>query len=91
MAREMKDLEALKTKLEATPLSFTAQAGEEGKLFGSITGQQITEQLAEKGLKIDRRKLALDEPIKSVGEHAVGVRLRAELIASLKVVVEAAE
>jgi large subunit ribosomal protein L9 len=90
-AKEMTDLESLKNKLEATALTFSAQAGDEGKLFGSITTQHIAEQLAEKGLKIDRRKIALHESIKSIGEHTIGVRLRNSLIAELKVTVEAAE
>ncbi|MBW2363433.1 MAG: 50S ribosomal protein L9, partial [Deltaproteobacteria bacterium] len=56
-AKERGDLDALKAKIESTELSFTAQAGEEGKLFGSITAAQIAAQLGEKGVKIDRRKL----------------------------------
>jgi len=56
-----------------------------------VTAAQVAEQLAEKGLSIDRRKIALDEPIRSLGEHEVGVRLRREMIALVKVRVEAAE
>ena len=89
MAKEMKDLEALKTRLESASLDFKAQAGDEGKLFGSVTAQQLAERLAEQGLKLDRRKISLDEPIRSLGEHTVTVRLRGELTASLKVKVEA--
>jgi large subunit ribosomal protein L9 len=91
LARDVSELEALKSRLESTPLSFTAQAGEEGKLFGSVTAAQLAEQLASKGIEIDRRKIALNEPIKSLGEHEVGVRLRRELVATVKVTVEAAE
>jgi large subunit ribosomal protein L9 len=91
LSKEQSDLEALRGRLEGTELSFTAQAGEEGKLFGSVTAAQVAEQLAEKGLSIDRRKIVLDEPIKSLGEHEVSVRLRRELIAVVKVSVEAAE
>lgn len=90
-AKEMKDLEALKTRLESASLEFTAQAGEEGKLFGSVTAQQLAERLAEQGLKLDRRKISLDEPIRSLGEHTVTVRLRGDLTAALKVKVEAAD
>ena len=91
MAKELKDLEALKQKIESTALAFIAQAGEEGKLFGSITAAQLAEQLGEKGLEVDRRKIVLDEPIKSVGEHTVKLRLRGELIADIRVSVEASE
>jgi large subunit ribosomal protein L9 len=90
-AKEMKDLEGLKTLLEAASLEFTAQAGEEGKLFGSVTAQQLAEKLAEQGLNLDRRKISLDEPIRSLGEHRVTVRLRGDLTAELKVTVAAAE
>lgn len=89
LAKEMKDLEALKVQLEALVLEFEAQAGEEGKLFGSVTLQQVADQLAEKGQSIDRRKISLDEPIRSVGEHVVAVRLRSDVVANLKVVVSA--
>jgi len=91
MAKEMKDLEGLKTRLESASLEFTAQAGEEGKLFGSVTAQQLADRLAEQGLELDRRKISLDEPIRSLGEHSVTVRLRGDLTAALKVKVEASE
>lgn len=91
LAKELKDLEAVKHKIESIVLEFTAQAGEEGKLFGSITAANIAEQLGEKGIEIDRRKLALGEAIKSVGEHRVALKLRGELEANVKVVVTAAE
>jgi large subunit ribosomal protein L9 len=89
LAKEMKDLEALKLQLEALVLEFEAQAGEEGKLFGSVTAQQLADQLAEKGQSIDRRKISLDEPIRSLGEHVIAVRLRGDVVANLKVVVSA--
>ena len=90
LAKDMKDLEALKVRLEAVVLEFSAQAGEEGKLFGSVTAQQLADQLAEKGQSVDRRKISLEEPIRSVGEHTVSLRLRADVVAELKVVVTAA-
>jgi large subunit ribosomal protein L9 len=91
LAKELKDLEAVKHKIESIVLEFTAQAGEEGKLFGSITAANIAEQLGEKGIEIDRRKLGLAEAIKSVGEHKVALKLRGQLEANVKVVVTAAE
>ena len=91
LAKEMKDLEALKTRLEAVVLEFEAQAGEGGKLFGSVTAQQLADQLAEKGQSVDRRRISLDEPIRSVGEHSVNVRLRSDVLANLKVIVRASD
>jgi large subunit ribosomal protein L9 len=91
LAKERGDLDALKAKIESTELSFTAQAGEEGKLFGSITAAQIAAQLGEKGVKIDRRKLGLADPLKSIGEHAVSLRLGQGVTAEIKIQVVAAE
>ncbi|MAI77547.1 MAG: 50S ribosomal protein L9 [Deltaproteobacteria bacterium] len=90
-AKEMKDLEAVKKRLEAVSLEFSAQAGEEGKLFGSVTAQNLADQLAEKGFEIDRRKISLEDAIRTLGEHTVTVRLRGDLAAEIKVTVEASE
>jgi len=89
-ARELKDLEAVKAKLESLALEIAAQAGEEGKLFGSVTAQHLAELLSEKGLEVDRRKIVLGEPIKSLGEHTVAIRLRSDVVAEFKVKVTAA-
>ena len=91
LAKELADLEAVKQRMASVVLEFNAQAGDEGKLFGSITAQQIGEQLAEKGFEIDRRKIELNEPIKALGEHEVPVKLRSEMVAHVKVVVTAAD
>jgi|TARA_B110000263_G_C14888366_1_gene320604 large subunit ribosomal protein L9 len=90
-AKEMKDLAALKARLEAVVLEFEAQAGEEGKLFGSVTAQQLADQLAEKGQIVDRRKISLDEPIRTVGEHTVSIRIHGDMVANLKVIVSATD
>jgi large subunit ribosomal protein L9 len=90
-AKEMKDLAALKARLEAVVLEFEAQAGEEGKLFGSVTAQQLADQLAEKGQIVDRRKISLDEPIRTVGEHTVSIRMHGDMVANLKVIVSATD
>lgn len=90
-AKELMDLEAVKAKLDATKLEISAQAGEEGKLFGSVTSQNLADLLAEKGLEVDRRKIVLQEPIKRVGEHKIAIRLRSDVVAEFKVTVKAAE
>lgn len=89
-AKELKDLEAVKLRLEAVALEIAAQVGEEGKLFGSVTSQQLADLLAQQGIEVERRKIVLAEPIKSVGEHAISVRLRNDVVATLKVTVVAA-
>lgn len=91
VTRERRAFEAQRDRLQAQRLEFTAQAGEEGKLFGSVTASQIAEELAAKGIEIDRRKIQLDEPIREVGEHTVSIRLHREIVANVKVKVTAAE
>ena len=91
VARELKDLNATRDRLEQFELAVEAQAGEEGRLFGSVTAIQIAELIAEKGIEIDRRKIDLAEPIKEVGEHQVPVRLHREVTANVKLKVTAAE
>ena len=91
VTRERRTFEAQRDRLQAQQLQFTAQAGEEGKLFGSVTASQIAEQLAAKGIEIDRRKIQLEEPIREVGEHTVSIRLHREIVANVKVKVSAAE
>jgi len=91
VARELKDLEGARKRLQKIELSIAAQAGEEGKLFGSVTAIQIAELLGEKGYEIDRRKVELSEPIKDLGEHEIAIRLHREVIAKVKLKVTAAE
>jgi large subunit ribosomal protein L9 len=70
---------------EGVSVTFTARAGEEGKLFGSITSADIAEKLTEQGIEVDRRQIQLDEPIKALGVFSVPVRLHSEVRPELKV------
>lgn len=88
-AKALKDLGAVRARIEAQVVEVEAQAGAGGKLFGSVTLQQVADQLAQKGVEVDRRKLQVAEPIKTVGEHTVQLRLHRELVATIKVVVTA--
>ena len=81
----------IKARIEAIECSFVHKASEEGKLFGSVTTMEIAEGLAAKGIEIDRRKILLDQPIKSLGEHQVEIKLNAGVSATLKVTVLNAE
>ncbi len=72
-------------KINGTELEFTARAGEDGRLFGSVTNRDIEAALAEKGLEVSRRKILLEEPIRRVGEHDVEIRLHPEVRARIKV------
>lgn len=90
-AKARKDLEALRDRLEALDLEVSAKAGEGGKLFGSVTSAQVIDLLAKKGFEIDRRKLALPDQIKEIGEHVIPVRLRSDLVAEIRLRVTAEE
>ena len=76
-------------RLSAVALNLSGKAGEEGKLFGSITSQDIADALARAGHPVDKRRIELEHPIKTVGEHAVTVRLHPEVHAQLRVSVVA--
>ena len=89
VAKERKEQTALRDRIQAVALAVAARAGEEGKLFGSVTSAQIAELLAAHGIEVDRRRIVLDEPIKELGEHTVEIRLQRDLVAKVKVVVSA--
>lgn len=77
--------------LEGVTLEFTAKAGAEGKMFGSITSLHISNKLEELGHQVNRRKIQLAEPIRSLGEHDVSIQLTSGVGATIKVIVEAEE
>jgi large subunit ribosomal protein L9 len=77
------------TRLSEVTLSLSGKAGEEGKLFGSITSQDVADALARAGHTVDKRRIELEHPIKTVGEHAVKIRLHPEVHAELRVSVVA--
>ena len=90
--KKNKALEAAKllaAKLEAVNVSLAHQAGEEGKLFGSVTTMEIAAFLKQHGLEIDRKKMVLAEPIKQLGDYTVPVKIHPEVTANLKVQVSA--
>jgi large subunit ribosomal protein L9 len=90
-AKEKTEAEALVAQLDAVALAFTRKTGENDHLFGSVTSSDIAQQLEEKGFTIDRRKIHLDEPLKSLGDFLVPGRLHREVTAHIKVVVQAEE
>ena len=87
--RAVSAAESLAQKLSAARIVITARAGEEGKLFGSVTNIDIERALAEQNLAVERRRIRLAEPIKSLGEHKVPLALSAGVACELTVVVEA--
>jgi large subunit ribosomal protein L9 len=75
-------------KMEAVTLTFQLKAGEEDKLFGSVTSMNIAEALEKKGFTVDRHRITLPEAIKRLGEFTVEVKLHHDVVAKVKVVVE---
>jgi len=78
-------------KIEGLVLNLVHSAGEEGKLFGSVTNMELAEQLKANGIEVDRKKIVLAEPIKHTGEYSVPVKIHPEVTATLKVIVSKAE
>jgi large subunit ribosomal protein L9 len=84
-ATEKAQAEQLVIKLEPVVLSFTRKSGEAGHLFGSVTSADIASSLEAKGFDVDRRKIQLDEPLRSLGEFSVAIKLHREVTAHVKV------
>ena len=85
--RAMSAAEQMAKKIAATAVSITARAGDEGKLFGSVTNIDIERALGDAGLTIERRRIRLDEPIKALGDYKVPISLSAGVQAEVTVTV----
>jgi large subunit ribosomal protein L9 len=81
--------EAVARRLADTPITLRRKVGEQDKLYGSVTAMDIAEALAGRGVQIDRRHIVLADPIKTVGDHEVGVKLHSDVVGKVKVKVEA--
>ena len=88
-ASEKAQAEELAAKLAPVALDFTRKSGEAGHLFGSVTSADIATALEAKGFEIDRRKIQLDEPLKTVGDFNVAIKLYRDVTAQIKVTVAA--
>lgn len=79
-AREREGAEAVARRLVPTVIRIPARAGSEGRLFGSITSSDVAEAVAEQaGVELDRRRIHMDEPVRSLGVHEVPVKLHPEV------------
>jgi large subunit ribosomal protein L9 len=87
-AKEKTQAEELAKQFENVSVSFTRKSGANDQLFGSVTSGDIAEGLEKKGLNIDRRKIQLHEPLKTVGEFTIPIKLHKDVTAHLKVVIE---
>ena len=87
-AREKGDAELLAQQFEGLAIHFRRKSGEKDTLFGSVTSTEIADELAKKGITLDRRKIELHEPIKTLGEHSVSARLHRDVHVKFNVVVD---
>ncbi len=82
---ERTEAERIAQTLNGLTITVSGKAGEEGRLFGSVTAQDIADALARQGHQVDRRRLELEHPIKTLGHHTVAVRLHPEVHAEVRV------
>ncbi|HJQ83221.1 MAG TPA: 50S ribosomal protein L9 [Candidatus Binatia bacterium] len=88
-AREHKSAEAAAKRLDGLALTIRARAGEEGRLFGSVTNMDVERLLAEKGFQVERRRISLEEPIKQLGTFPIAVQVGRAVKATVQLTVEA--
>ncbi|HYA12024.1 MAG TPA: 50S ribosomal protein L9 [Thermodesulfovibrionales bacterium] len=83
-ARKLKDsAQDLSSKISAMTITIKAKAGEEGKLFGSVTTMDIAEALHNEGIEIDKKRISLEEPIKRLGSYPVNIKLHPDVSVQL--------
>jgi large subunit ribosomal protein L9 len=87
-AKEKAQAEELATQFDGVSVSFTRKSGEHDQLFGSVTSSDLADALQKKGFNVDRRKIQLHEPLKTLGEFTVPVKLHKDVTAHLKVVID---
>ena len=87
-AKEKTQAEELAKQFDGVSVSFQRRSGEHDQLFGSVTSTDIGDALAKKGFNVDRRKIQLHEPLKSLGEFTVPLKLHKDVTTHLKVTIE---
>jgi len=87
LKKEKTSAAAQAQQMEKITCVFKKKVGDNGKLFGTVTTQEISENLRSHGIELDRRKLQLKEPIKSLGEFDISVKLHPEVVATIKITV----
>ncbi len=83
-AKIVEDAQAIADTLNTIEISIAVKAGEEDKLFGSVTTQNISDSLKEKGFEVDRKTIILSEPIKTLGNFDIPIKLHPEVTANIK-------
>jgi len=83
--RIRQDAKGLAERLSSTEITLSAKAGEEEKLFGSITSMDIAEALKKDGFDVDKKKILLDDPIKRLGTYSVGIKIHHDVTAKVQI------
>jgi large subunit ribosomal protein L9 len=91
LKKERKEAEEFAQKLSSLSVTLTAQVGEEGKLFGSVTSKDIAEALSAQGFTIDRKQIELEKPIKELGDFTIPVKVKHDVKTEVKVSVTKAD
>lgn len=86
--REKADAEGLAKQFEAVHLTFLRKVGERDHLFGSVTATDIAQEMEQRGFNIDRRKIQLDDPLRTLGDFDVPIRLHRDVTAPIKVTIK---
>jgi large subunit ribosomal protein L9 len=86
-AKDKSDAETLAKQFDGVSVSFARKVGEKDHLFGSVTSSDIASELTKQGFNVDRRKIHLDDPLKTLGEFHVPVKLHRDVTAHVKVVI----
>ena len=90
-AKTRENLEALGKQLDKLSLKLELKAGEEGRLFGSVTSQMISDEIEKQGYDVDKKEIILSDPIKSVGNHFVEIDLGNDEKPKIKIKISAAK
>jgi large subunit ribosomal protein L9 len=83
--KQKREAEQIKDKLEKLSLTSEVLVGEEDKIFGSVTSQNIAELLASQGFQIDKRNILLEDPIKSLGVYTIPIKIEKDIVANVKI------
>jgi len=86
--REREEAEIAATRIGSTTLTMGVKVGEGGKLYGSITSKDIADALGRRGIEVDRHKIELDEPLKSLGTYKVAVKVLSGVVSEVTIIVE---
>ena len=84
----IKECEEMKKKLESKTYTFKVKSGKEGKVFGSVSSKQISDELNKQGFKIDKKKILIDDALTTLGHHNVKIELHKKVIAEIKIIME---